>query len=138
MTNNVFLFNDGWPDIEGRSLQEMICLEMYFKGQLEELANVIFLKIGGDWLKLYFDGDVIFWRIAKAPPEASERLEHDSYFKLKDVADKFSFKGDVIERLEARLLENGVEVLFSFNSGKSIVFSNLNDLSNYRTAMEEG
>lgn len=130
--------NGEWPKLEGKRLQEMICHEMYFEGELEELANVTSLKVGGEWLELYFDGDVIFWRMAKAPTEKGEIVEHDSYFKLTDVADKFSLKGNVIKRLDVQYIENGVEVVFTFGGGKSMIFSSINDISSYRMAMREG
>jgi len=137
MLNSKLSINGEWPELEGKALQEMICYAMYFEGKLEELANIVSLKVDGKWLKLYFDYDIIFWRNAEAPSEAGEILEEDSYFKLTDVANKFSLKGDVIEHLDTQIIENGVEVTFNFNSGKSIVFSSINDVSNYRMVMEE-
>jgi len=137
MLNSKLSINGEWPALEGKALQAMICHEMYFEGELEELANIVSLKVSGKWLKLYFDYDIIFWRNAKAPSEECGILEQDSYFKLTDVAKKFSFQGDIVDRLDARIIENGVEVAFNFNSGKSIIFSSINDISNYRMVMEK-
>ena len=132
MDNNLSI--DGkWPKLEGTKLQEMMCDEMYYEGKLEELANVIHIKVNEKWLRLYFDYDIIFWRSEKFAPVNYEIPEYDSFFKTTDVAKKFDLKGETIVSLNAQLVENGVEVNFVFSNGKKIIFSSINDVSNYRT-----
>jgi hypothetical protein len=125
--------NGDWPKLEGKILQEMLCHEMYYEGRLEELANVIYVKIDEKWLRLYFDYEIIFWRNESCAPKEYSMPETSSYFKLTDVANKFSFKGNTIDGVSAKTIEDGVEVGFYFNTGKKIIFSSINDASSYRT-----
>jgi len=125
--------NGEWPQLEGKLLQEMLCHEMYYEGKLEELANVVYLKVDEKWHRLYFDYEIIFWRNENTAPKDYTMPEYSSYFKLADVASKYSFKDSMIVEVTAHRVENGVEVGIYFNNGKKIIFSSINDVSNYRT-----
>jgi hypothetical protein len=47
--------NGEWPDLKTKIIEKLIAQEYWYKGKLDEAANVIWLKISGKWFRLYFD-----------------------------------------------------------------------------------
>ncbi|MBN3494071.1 hypothetical protein [Vibrio neptunius] len=121
------------PNLVDQILEDLLCAEMWFEGTLEEPANVIYLKVNGNWFRHYFDYGIVFWRSQDKAPESYEMQELDSYFKLVDLANNFGFKGLKIKRFDAYTIEGGSESVFTFDNSSSIVFSNINDVTVYRT-----
>ncbi len=130
---NTIDVNGEWPSIEGKILQEMFCVEMYYEGQLEETANITFLKVEDKWLRLYFDCEIVFWRYNEPPSESCEMPEHKSYFKNRDVATELGFKSEKITSLELRNTNPGVDIEFKFENEKNIILYDIHDKSNFRT-----
>lgn len=124
--------NGKQPKLEGLKLLELICHEMYYDGKLEELANVSYLYVDRKWHRLYFDYDIVFWRTHDSAPQSYEMEELNCSFVAVDVAEKFKLKNEVIKSISPKIVNSGVEVEFTFNSGKVLVFSNINDISSYR------
>jgi hypothetical protein len=123
-----------WPDFENGILEELLCYEMWHKGKLEEPANVIFLKVSGNWYRLYFDYGIIFWRKDKEGPKEYEIPEYESYFKVVDVGRNYGLVNNIIESVVGRTLPNyDSAVIIKMANEKSIAFSNIDDNTTYRT-----
>src|SRR6516165_3282035 len=58
------------PALAGLTCQELLVQQYWYSGRLEDEANVIFLKFGQRWYRLYFDSGIIFWRPQDSPPES--------------------------------------------------------------------
>ncbi len=125
--------NGEQPKLEGKKLLQLVCHEMYYDGKLEELANVSYLHVDEKWYRLYFDYGIIFWRTQESAPQSYEIEELDCSFIAVDVAEKLKLKNEIIKSITPKIVNNGVEVEFTFNSGKILIFSNTDDVSNYRT-----
>lgn len=125
--------NGEWPVLNGQVLHELLCTEMWHHDRIAEPANVIYLKLNETWCRHYFDCGIIFWRTEKKAPKEYAMKEFNSYFKVIDLAKKFKLNGLVICSIEPTLLANGTETKFSFLNGASIIFSNINDITSYRT-----
>jgi hypothetical protein len=125
--------NGIWPSLEGEILQEMICAEMYYQDELVETANVTYLKVQDRWLRLYFDCEIIFWRDHQEAPQDIAMSELESYFKNRDVAKELGFKNQIINSVEAKDFNPGVDVEFKFSNGKRIILYDVSDNSNFRT-----
>ena len=59
--------------------------------------------------------------------------EFECSFKTVDVAKMLELKSEIIKSVIPRIVNNGVEIEFVFNNGKIVIFSSINDVSNYRT-----
>ena len=59
--------------------------------------------------------------------------EFECSFKTVDVAKKLELKNEIIKSVIPCIVNNGVEIEFVFNNGKIVIFSSINDVSNYRT-----
>ena len=75
-------FNGVVPAIEGEVVAELLCIEMWCDGNLEEQANVIYLKIDECWHRHYFDCGIIFWRRDSVPPTSYSMDEMNCLFKV--------------------------------------------------------
>lgn len=124
--------NGNWPILDGGNLEEVLCSEMWYQGKIEEPANVIYLKVSGDWHRLYFDCGIIFWRKENEGPKEFEMPELESYFKVVDVGRKYGLIGKKVESVIGRMLPNGSEVTFSLANEKIITFSNIHDHTTYK------
>lgn len=51
-----------WPNLIGGVVQEVIAQEFWCDRELEDEANVLYLKVSDKWHRLYFDYEVIFWQ----------------------------------------------------------------------------
>ncbi len=122
-----------WPSFEGEKLEELLCSEMWYQGKVEEPANVVHLKIKGHWHRLYFDYGIVFWRKENEAPMEFEAPEWESHFKLVNIGDNYDLKEKVVESVSGRVIPKGSEVELRFQGGKSIVFSNAEDQTTFRT-----
>lgn len=81
------------PALTGLVCQELLCQQYWYKGQLEEEANIIYLKFGDVWHRLYFDCSMIFWRSNDSTP-VNYQLKDEGYnYPIVDLAQKFDLKG---------------------------------------------
>lgn len=128
--------NGDWPVLEGGTLEELLCSEMWYKGKIEELANVIYLKVTGNWHRLYFDYGIIFWRKDKEGPKEFAMPEYESHFKIVDVGRKYSLVNNLIESVEGHVLPNhGSEITIKMANEKVITFSSIDDNTTYKTLL---
>ena len=135
---NKISINGEQPRLEGKKPLELICHEMYYHGKLEELANVSHLHVDGKWYRLYFDYSIVFWRTQESDqshensPQSYKIEELDCSFIAVDVAEKLKLKNEVIKSITPTIVNNGLEVKFDFGNDKSLIFSNIDDISSYR------
>ena len=98
--------NGIWPVLENGMLEELLCSEMWYQGKLEEPANVIFLKVNGNWYRLYFNYGIIFWRVDKEGPKEYTMPKYESHFKVVDVGRNYGLVNNLIESVVGRVLPN--------------------------------
>jgi len=122
-----------WPVLEGGILEELLISEMWYQDKIEELANVIYLKVNENWHRLCFDFGIIFWREVEEGPKEYTILEWESHFKIVDVGRKYGLVNNVIESVEGRVLPNQAsEVTIKMANEKVITFSNIDDNTTYK------
>ena len=120
------LYVDGaWPDFAGKTLESLIAQEAWFGGELDDEANVVWLCVEGAWHKLYFDDDIIFWRMAKEGP--STNGADGQSFSLNDLGEKHALVGQALAACNGDAIEPGSAVSLAFANGKSITFRNRYD-----------
>lgn len=125
--------NGSIPELKSQIVQELLCTEMWCNGVLEEPANVIYIKANNAWFRHYYDCGIIFWRKESTPPADYEMEELKCSFKVVDLLAKYQFNHLSLLAITSKAVIGGSETEFKFSGGRSIVFSNIDDVTKYRT-----
>jgi hypothetical protein len=112
------------PALAGHVCEAFVCQQFLVDGRLEDGANVIFLKFGGVWSRLYFDG-MIFWRLCEKPPHPFEVPEKGWRYPHVDVGANADVIGRKLIRYE--MSDEPMRVSFEFEGGKRIFVESRND-----------
>ncbi len=123
--------NGAQPAIEGAACEELIAVQFWHAGRLDEPANVAHLKFAGAWYRLYFDCGIIFWRTDGSPPKAYSAPEIEGEFRLDDIADRCSLRGCVLTSITCSLVDRGSQVALTFEGGKVVTFRCQDDRTDY-------
>lgn len=58
---------DALPDVSGEVCEGLLLQAHYYRGQLVNEANVLFLKLGrGGWHRIFIEAGVVFWHTVDA------------------------------------------------------------------------
>jgi hypothetical protein len=93
---------------------------------------VIWLRSHAEWYELFFDIGSVFWRRPNDTPKAYKMPELSADVRTVDLANEFDLVGEKLTSYAAAYVENGIEVRFTFESGKSPAFRNVDDVTSYR------
>ena len=126
--------NGEWPDLKNKIIEKLIAQEYWYQGELDEAANVIWLKISGKWYRLYFDYGIVFWRESNEKPIYVKPETGEDYdYPLNDLTEKYNLSGKRIDSCEGSVITGGSQVVFKFENGQEIKFESINDSTSIRT-----
>ena len=60
---------DALPNVAGETCEALLLQAHYYRGQLVNEANVLFLRLaggGGGWHRIFIEADVVFWHTVEA------------------------------------------------------------------------
>ena len=119
------------PKLTNQVCEELICQQYWYEGKLAQEVDGLFLKVNGRWHQLYFDSDIVFWRIQQEAPKSYEARPDDPFvYRLVDVGEKYAVQDCVIADCITEPSVDGVRVLVSFeNKGSLIVMHSENKTS---------
>ncbi len=86
-----------------------------------------FIQFQGQWFRLYFEPEMVFWRFPSEAPELHDAPEFHAEYGLRDVGAEAQIVGAQLEKLTHKRLAGGAEVGFVFSNGRTIVVRHLND-----------
>ena len=115
----------------GKNCEALFCQEYWFEDVIIDTANVIFLKFGEEWKKLYFDCGIVFWRNETKIPESYHAEELHSQHLVSNIGLKYGLLSKRLSAIELRPVIGGSEVILSFECGALIVFRNINDVTTF-------
>ena len=121
--------NGEQPRIEGQHCEELLALEFWHAGELQESANQLYLKFAGQWHRLYFDYGIVFWRSNQEAPVDYYAEEIQSEFKLRDIGSCHSVRGTTLEEIRTAAVPGGSRVELRFQGGKSVAVACIDDRS---------
>ncbi|MBE9537409.1 MAG: hypothetical protein IMF07_09555 [Proteobacteria bacterium] len=134
MKKNEPEINGEWPDLEGKTLQELLAQECWYQKDLEEEANVILIKAEGTWHHLYFDMGTLFCRMSQDEPhEITTEDRAEISYHLRDLGVDLDLVGRVIKSCSAKVIPGGSKVEIGFEGGKKISFKNVDNMTSYET-----
>jgi hypothetical protein len=119
------------PAVVGLPCDEVLVSEYWHDGERVEPANVVYLRFGGRWHRLYFDYGIVFWRPQESAPEAVPPGGEGYAYPLVDLGRQAGVCGVVLDRLEAAPIAGGSEVRFAFRNGADLVFRSIADITTY-------
>jgi hypothetical protein len=95
-------------------------------------AADVFIKVGGTWHHLSFEGGIVFWSRQEPGAVSPGKEKGRSCFLVRDdVGAKFSLKGLALEQVTSEPCENGARVILHFRDGRQLVFHNEYDETHY-------
>ena len=115
----------------GKNCEALLCQEYWFEDVIIDTANVIFLKFGEEWKRLYFDCGIVFWRNENNTPESFHAEELHSQHLVSNIGLKYKLLGKCLSAIEMRSQAGGAEVTLSFECGTLIVFRNIYDVTSF-------
>jgi hypothetical protein len=115
-------------DIAGHKCEAFLCRQYWYKGQLLDEANVLFLKTDSNlWHRICFDCGVLFWKEEK---EASSMPSQGPYeYPLVNLASKYKLGDRLIEKVWQSLTPMHGELGLSCEGGTQVILRNTNDRS---------
>ena len=130
-TMNELSINGEWPSLENSVIEELIAQEFWSEGKCEDQVNVLYVKVSGNWVRLYFDYSIIFWRSGDngVHDEGADR----SMYPLIDLGAQLGVVGNKITSCVGSLIDGGAQVKFKFSGGQSLTVQSINDATLIKT-----
>nr|WP_255656824.1 aquaporin [Lysobacter lactosilyticus] len=120
------------PGLAGKACEAVLLQQYWHKGVLVEPANVIHMRFSGVWHRLYFDYGIVFWRISDAPPEPGSDTDYEWEYPLEDLGAAAEVIGIPLDHYSMKPVVGGSTVELCFETGKRIIFENVDDHTTYR------
>jgi hypothetical protein len=115
------------PELAGAICEELLCQQYWYRGEMKDGVNVLFLRFNGVWHRLYFEPGIIFWRICTAPPQSTEAADIDAKYPIVDLGTDLAVRGETLDHYDMKKIKGGSELQFVFTNGHIILIKNVND-----------
>ena len=119
------------PELAGKACEAVLLQQYWYAGALVDPANVIHLKSGGEWYRLYFDYGIVFGRISEQPPEPWLDADQQWDNPLCDLGVTAGIVGTQLDHYSMELVQGGSAVELCFKDGRCVVFKNIDDHTTY-------
>jgi hypothetical protein len=121
------------PKLQGCCCEGLLCQQYWYGGELADEADVVWLKVGGRWHQLFFDGGVVHWRNHGAEPEA-RRGSPDGVltYPMVDLAARYGLKDETIAYTSLAETTEGEIFSLAFEQAGTLMFVNLGDRTQIR------
>ena len=118
------------PNLPGRTCEALLCQQYWYRGELAEAANVLYLKVDGLlWQRFLFDSGILFWREVDAPDAIATSPTDEYHYPIADIGARFGLPGQRISGMSAHDDGRRAELHLTFGSGSRLTLWNQNDLS---------
>ena len=121
------------PPLTGSSCEALLCQQYWYAGELADEADVLWLKLAGQWYQLFFDAGVVHWCDQEGEPEAKPNSEDGLLsYPVVDLAARFGLKGRVISDTSLVETTQGEAFSLAFGQAGTLTFVNLGDRTEIR------
>lgn len=110
------------PELEGEVCQALVCQQHWYKGELNDPCNGVYIKTADRWDRVYFDHGIVFWRKAENRPQPFDAPEIDASYRMVDMGDELGVIGTRIDSVSIVRENRGSAVKLCFDGGKSVRF----------------
>ncbi|ELA7138041.1 hypothetical protein RAX52_004493 [Vibrio parahaemolyticus] len=116
-----FYINGDVPDIVGKLCERFYLEQIQGSQTTYDQANVAYFRFDSQWLKLYFDGNTIFWRMCTEPTEPVNS-NFSSYSSLVNFSEITGVCRHTLKNIEQSTDKDAVTVSLAFDSGVVLKF----------------
>lgn len=125
------------PKLAGKICEGFICEQLICSGQPAASADVTYLKFDGIWYRLYFEFQLVFWRVFDGEPKPREIAEESWAYPHANVGEMFGILGQRLLSFEMQPTPRGSKVIFSFANNQSVLIEDADDCSSFRVGDSE-
>lgn len=115
------------PRLASLRCEGVLCEQYWYRGELDDPANVIYLRFESRWHRLTFDNGIVFWRMRSESPAPYLMPELEAEVKLDDLGARLGLVGRVLDSYVGRAIRGGAEIEFRFEGGVDVLFRNVDD-----------
>ncbi|PFH10097.1 hypothetical protein BCF11_2506 [Collimonas sp. PA-H2] len=120
------------PKLAGKICEGLICEQFICSGESVASANVTYLRFDGIWYRLYFEFQLVFWRVFDGEPKPWEVAEKTWAYPHTNVGEMFGILGQRLLSYEMLLTPKGSKVIFIFANNQSVLIEDADDCSSFR------
>jgi hypothetical protein len=113
------------PPIVGEICEELIAQQYVNRGRLEDPANLLHLRFGGRWFRMFIDWGELVWQPGTGAPQADEADELGASHPLFDLAGRYGLRGLRVAAIRSRALAGGSLTTLEFEWGARLSFRNV-------------
>jgi hypothetical protein len=126
----VLAFHDPIPDVRQQRCSALLVQEYWYQGELEDEANVLFVRLDDRWHRFFIDAGLVFWKSVESPDLPPSAADHS--YRVNDVGSAYDLKGKRLAQIEAVDLDGGGAIRLAFEGGSLVILENRNDRSRLR------
>lgn len=125
------------PRIEGGVCEEIIAVQYWYAGRLEEPVNSVHFKVEGQWHRFCIDCGVMFWRIGEGPPVAFEVPENQWEYPLDDIGRRYGLRGLRLATVTPEPTPHGARLIMTLHGGRAVEFVDHDDQTDYVCSQDD-
>jgi DNA-binding SARP family transcriptional activator len=118
------------PNVAGEQCQALLLQAHYYRGQLVNEANVLFLRLAAGWHRIFIESGVVFWHTVDAPDTNSAASAADDsnpdgdrhHYTVTDLGAAHGLIGRRLADVTTVDLASGGELRLLFAGGACVTF----------------
>jgi hypothetical protein len=119
------------PQVAGKQCESLICEQFEADGALVSTANVVYLKVEGNWYRLAIDHPTIHWRPQLSVPQSWSVADKRWEYRHVDVAAASQLTGRTLRAIERTSDQSSTRVVFIFEGLRRIEICGTNESTAY-------
>ena len=125
------------PQLAGSICDELLCQQYWYAGEMADEADVVWLKLAGNWYQLFFDAGVVHWRAQDHEPEMRAGSDDGLLaYPTVDLGAQLGLKGRVVREASVLQAAEGDAFSLAFQQAGTLTFINTGDRTQIRYRRE--
>ena len=130
----MLVYRDAPPEVTGAVCDALLVQAHYYRGQLVDEANVLFLRLaGGPWHRIFIEAGVVFWQTVDALDSPDQDRHH---YTMTDLGAVHGLVGKRLVDVTTADVPAGGELRLLFSGDVCVSVRHVDGRS--RVAVEEG
>jgi hypothetical protein len=130
----MLIYREALPDVTGDVCHALLVQAHYYRGQLVNEANVLFLRLAeGPWHRIFIEAGVVFWQTVDALDSPDQDRHH---YTLTDLGAVHGLVGQRLVDVGIADVPSGGELRLRFSGDVSVSLRHVDGRS--RVVVEEG
>ncbi len=130
----MLVYRDAPPEVTGQVCHALLLQAHYYRGQLVNEANVLFLRLAeGPWHRIFIEAGVVFWQMVDSLDSPDQDRHH---YTLTDLGAVHGLVGQRLVKVTTADVPAGGELRLLFSGDVCVSVRHVDGRS--RVAVEEG